>query len=81
MNKPSSQESGRTTTRIGLRAVHRLLIRFAIALSVILMIYGLGMYFGRGDKGAAGLAVGGLIAFVVWIFYLRWFKQKGTGAA
>ena len=62
--------------RVDLRSVHRLLIRAAIALSVVLIVYGVGMYFGRGNRVAGGLAILGAAFAVVWVYYLRWFNRK-----
>lgn len=66
--------------RIDLRSVHKLLIRCAIALSVVMVVYGIGMYVSRGNTGAGGLALVGAVAAVVWVYYLRWFNRKGRGA-
>ena len=79
MTQHLSQGSPRP--RVDLRSVHRLLIRFAIALSIILVVYGLGMYLGRGNTHAARLAIVGGVAFVVWVYYLRWFNRKDRAAS
>jgi len=59
-----------------LYTLHRLLISFAIALGVLLLVYGITRYVRAGDTTALGIGVFGAAASVALALYLRWFVRS-----
>jgi hypothetical protein len=61
-----------------LYALHRVLILAALALGVLVTIYGGARYVRLGGRGDLALALFGASMTVGWSLYLRWFLRKAS---
>ncbi|HJZ84313.1 MAG TPA: hypothetical protein VKN99_04040 [Polyangia bacterium] len=59
-----------------LYALHRVLISLAIALGVLVLVYGVLRFARTGDGWALAMGVGGVVAAGALALYLRWFLRK-----